>query len=342
MILTGDLDIRPKSDLGIVCSVDNRYPTVGSNITITIKVTNYMSDIDSTDGIIIQYNLPHGLIHKTNTTSKGKYNNETGEWFVGSLNRQESAMLEIHAQVVGFGENTPTQMAILLDGSGSISDSDWHIMLSGLAESLRRNNTIPRDESVELTVIQFGGWENMRAWAQVEIPPTIIDQTNYNTIANNIENIEQLEGGTAMSCAINLASDILSGDPNNYLVGTPWENMFSTNTDFSRQIINIVTDGQPNILCSEGEYSGTWPGSHAHPDEFTQGKQNTEIAREYMLKTLNMNSDENDEIDAVAVGLNIDIPWMRDNLVWPQPGYDTWPPEGSGWVKQVDSYTEFA
>jgi hypothetical protein len=49
-----------------------------------------------------------------------------------------------------------------------------------------------------------------------------------------------------------------------------------------------------------------------------------------------------DEIDVEAVGTDVDLNWLRDSIAFPQPGYDSWPPTKPGWVRHVDSYTEFA
>ncbi|GAI43316.1 unnamed protein product, partial [marine sediment metagenome] len=49
-----------------------------------------------------------------------------------------------------------------------------------------------------------------------------------------------------------------------------------------------------------------------------------------------------DEFDAEAIGIFADVSWLRDSIVWPQPGYDTWPPPGPGWVRVVADAAEFA
>ena len=62
--------------------------------------------------------------------------------------------------------STPTQLAMILDGSGSISSSDFNIMKEGLARSIENASIFPHDGNVELTVIQFGGTK-----AQKELGP---------------------------------------------------------------------------------------------------------------------------------------------------------------------------
>ena len=71
-----------------------------------------------------------------------------------SLEIGESVCLTITAIVVLTSE--PTQLAMILDGSGSISSSDWNLMREGLARSIENASIFPHDGNVELTVIQFG------------------------------------------------------------------------------------------------------------------------------------------------------------------------------------------
>jgi len=338
LVLTGTLDIHPESDVGIKVVVDDQFPVVGSTVTLTITATTYRGDMSAL-GVTIECKLPDELIYVSHDLSQGTYDDVTGIWDAGDLAVTESATLDITVNVDAIGELTPTQMAMILDGSSSITSENWTIMLDGLAAAIENEDYFPHDGSVELTLIQFGGWKNDRSWAQVEVAPIIVDETNYATIVDNIKNIIQLRGGTAMSCGFYLAADLLAGDPYGYLVGTAWEDMASLNgTSFPRKVITVVTDGEPNILCNEGEYNGTWPGG---PTQYMEGKANTVIARDYLISTLSMTEDQ-DEFDAVAVGSEPDVPWLRDEIVWPQPGYDIWPSPGPGWVHLVSNYTEFA
>jgi hypothetical protein len=169
--------------------------------------------------------------------------------------------------------------------------------------------------------------------------PIVLDDTNYATVASSITSISQLSGGTAMSCAFRLAADVLSGDPNFNLIETPFEGMASTHSDWPRQVVNLITDGLPNIVYIHDErYSGYYPGSSS--DEYGIGKADTEEALTYFLSLVPM--AELDEIDAEAVGANTDINWLKENIVRPQPGYENWPPTGPGWVRYIDDYTQLA
>jgi len=52
-------------------------------------------------------------------------------------------------------------------------------------------------------------------------------------------------------------------------------------------------------------------------------------------------TEDQDEFDVEAMGDEPDVNWLLNNIAWPQPGYDNWPPTGPGWVKQISDYTEF-
>lgn len=343
LVMIGTLDITPDCDIGIKQTVSNKSPFVGNKVNLTTRITMYRGDIAATS-VKINNKLPDGLTYYTSFTNQGVYDPISGIWEINNLGIGESVFLNVTADVTSTGTTEFTQLAILLDGSRSINKSEWKIMIEGLADAIKNPYYFPHSGDIELTVIQFGGGAISRA--QLEVGPVIVTEANYISVSNQIKDLiltgRKMGGNTPMACAINLAADIISGDPNNHLIGTDWEGKESTNTDFKRQVINIVTDGQPNIICNEGEYSGTWPGSNAKPDEYTQGKASTEIARDYLYKLIGMNSDDGDELDAVAVGDETDVDWMRDCLVIPQPGYDSWPPPGPGWVRPVDSYQEFA
>ncbi len=197
------------------------------------------------------------------------------------------------------------QLCMIIDGSGSISPTEWNLMIEGIADAVRNN--MPHDGSVEFTVVQFS--DNLPDNAQVEIGPIVVDNGNYENIATQVENINQEKGFTPLAAGINKATEAL----------------LPTVGDYTRQIINIVTDGVPNI-----------PGGES------TAKAAAVTARNDMIDDLGMDPDE-DEIDAEGIGISsANIAWLRDNIVWPQPGYDTWPPIGPGWVRAVTNFEEFS
>jgi len=331
IVLTGTLDIHPESDIGVKIDID---PVVDRMTVLRIKVTNYWGDLDALN-IKIECKLPDGMVYLSHDPPQATYNTISGIWDIPNLKIGQSTTLNITIEV------TYTQLALLLDGSYSITSTDWDIMLDGISKAII-DGYIPYNGQVELTIVQFGGWKNNRSWAQVELGgPIVIDSTNYMTISRNIQNIIQLGGGTAMSCAFRLAADVMSGDPNGHLLNTSFYGMASTHSDWSRQVVNLVTDGQPNIIYVHNErYAGWWPGNVSY--QYDLGKANTEAALKYFKTLIPIVVADGDEIDAEAVGINTNISWLRDHVVQPQPGYDDWPPTSSGWVRCVHDYIEFA
>lgn len=123
-----------------------------------------------------------------------------------------------------------TQLAILMDGSSSISYSDFQLEKEGLARAIEDPAVVPHGGVVELTVIQFGS-----TTARVEIAPTVIDSdAEAASIATTIRSVVQMGGLTPMAAAIRLATDQITRSP------------YFPLSDL--QLIIVATDGMP-----------TWP-----------------------------------------------------------------------------------
>lgn len=194
------------------------------------------------------------------------------------------------------------QLGLTLDSSGSISSGDFAIMLSGTAEAVRSN--LPHDGTVELTVVQFG------TVASLEVAPSVITEANFEAVATAIEGIVKYGGNTAMAAGLNLTWFEMKNSPNAAVA--------------MKQIINLATDGQPNILLPVNFTTGD-----AH-DDVTLVRNNAAGEAPYL-----------DELDAEAIGAGPDVTWMRDGVVWPQPGTIA-PPHDAGWVEYVADAAAFA
>ena len=127
------------------------------------------------------------------------------------------------------GPGVTMQLAVCLDGSGSISVGNFDIMKEGLAEAVEDPTVLPQDGSAELTVVQFGAGSG----AVLEVDPVVINsQAVASSTANHIRNITKGNGGTPMDKAIKMATTAITGSPN-----------FRTD---NWQVINISTDGIPS------------------------------------------------------------------------------------------------
>ena len=325
VIMTGYYKLWPECDISIEVMVDNYYPEMGTQIVITIIVKNN-SDINAS-GMEVSFKLPKALIHDNNATTHGSYNNYTGLWSnIGLINPGKSAFLNVTATVGDRGRTEPTQLVMILDGSASISKSDWKLQLDGLSAAVADNDTIPDDGSVEISIVQFGGSMGFFSvpGSRIEIDPIIINESNSATIANDIKNINQLKGYTPTACGILLATDTV--------VSSSYFN------ETIRQVAMLVTDGQANMGCTiDGDYDANF-GSNA--------KSTAEAARDYLVSTLEL-TDNQDEFDSLAVGKSgVEADWLKDKIVWPEPGYYA-PPfiigvPNRGWVRNVSTWQEFA
>ena len=198
------------------------------------------------------------------------------------------------------------QLGLCIDGSGSIGSSDFSTMTSGIADAIRNN--LPHDGSVELCVIQFAA--DGHPPAEVEIAPVIITDANYEAVATAVEGISQLYEMTSMADGVYLTWQTMLNSPN-----------FNIST---RQVINLATDGIPNELLSLA--LGTT--GNAYDD--------VEMVVGWAV------AEGLDELDAEAITSGADVAWLRDNVVYPQPGYEAPPFAGPGWVRYVADFDEFA
>jgi len=326
LVMMGTIKLDLVSDLSVTMSVSNNNPYINEIITFTITVTNNRGNINATDTRIEFLLPPASLEYQSNTTTDGFYNYNTGVWNIDKISVGQSKVLTVDAKVIGAGSTDCfTQMMMILDGSGSINGNDWTLCKNGLASAIQNPSYFPHDGSVELTVLQFGRSNNNQPNAQIEIGPIVIDDTNFATVASDINAISQMGGYTPMACGIALGADTLASSPN-----------FAT----SRHVINLVTDGKPNAIynLSHGDYKmESWGSTAQH---YINGKASADEAREYLVNILD-NSE--DELDAEGVGNGPEIDWLKENIVW--PGNYTWDgdqPEGPGWVRHVASYEEFA
>ena len=349
-LFVGSLDIHPTSNIKVDCSVNNTNPTIGQKVEITVTITHFRGNFDLED-LDLKFVLPDSLQHISNTTSKGDYVNSTGNWRIDLLEIRQAATLTITAMVNSKGTISKfTQLAIVLDGSGSIDNDEWDIVTEGLADALRQGY-IPHNGMVELTIIQFGGGYDWTSFptphAEVMMDPVILDDYNdaangiadYRNIADGIyiddnTHLVQFSGYTPIACGFKKCARLLSELP-----------------DYDpevRQVINLVTDGLPNCdwnPIDNDDYTGEvlyrWNGWNWVLD-YNKGKDYAVDSRNFLIDNKLILDAEQDEIDALAVGVTQpDVDWLRDSIVWPEPGYDDWPPSGPGWVREIADFSEF-
>jgi hypothetical protein len=201
---------------------------------------------------------------------------------------------------------------MVIDGSGSIGSSEWNTIKQAVAQAI--NDTVPRDETVELTIVQFG-YSTGNGYAKTEVPPTIIDSSNYVTVSNTVLAMSKGGGSTPMAHGLYLGWKEVKNSPN-FLSA-------------QKQIINLATDGEPNIRNQNATSDLDGSGSTNYDDDVIAVANNAV-------------ADGLDELDAEGIGItNSNRDWLKSWVVQPQPG-NLAPPFVPGWIRVVQNFTEFA
>lgn len=96
----------PITDLGIVKTVNNSNPQVGSIVIFTIVANN--SGPNSATGVSVNDLLPSGYLYVSNTSTVGSYSPTTGIWNIGDMNVNIPRTLTVTATVNSTGVYTNT------------------------------------------------------------------------------------------------------------------------------------------------------------------------------------------------------------------------------------------
>jgi len=94
------LEIPVASTLNITNTVNNPSPAVGTNIIFTIVVENPASSLSNATNVNVDAKLPTGLNYISYSSTSGTYNGSSGIWFIGDLNKNASATINITAKVI--------------------------------------------------------------------------------------------------------------------------------------------------------------------------------------------------------------------------------------------------
>jgi hypothetical protein len=208
--------------------------------------------------------------------------------------------------------NAKIQLCMVIDGSGSISASEWNITKNGLANATR--NTMPHDGSVELSIVQFG-YSASSGYVKVELQPTIVTEANFQTISNTVMAMSQGRSNTPMAHGLYLGWKTLESSIN-----------FQTAT---KQIINLATDGDPNVR-----------NHNATTD--LDGSETVNYDDDVIAVVNYAVSQGLDELDAEGIGIsNSSRNWLKNWVLYPQPG-NLAPPFVPGWIRVVANITQFA
>jgi Zn-dependent protease len=205
------------------------------------------------------------------------------------------------------------QFCLVIDGTGSISNSEWNLTKQAVARAI--NDTVPRDGSVELTIVQFG-YSAASGYAKTEIPPTVITSANYATVSSQVLAMPKGGQGTPTAHGLYLGWKEVLNSPN-----------FPT---ASKKVINLATDEAPNDRNNNATINLDRSG----------GEPN---ARDDVIAVVNNAVDQGlGELDVEAINVtNSTVDWFRNWVIRPQPGIVAPPFSKQGWIRAVADVTEF-
>lgn len=205
-----------------------------------------------------------------------------------------------------------TQLCLIIDGSISVKNSSWDIIKLGIAKAI--NTTLPHDGSVELSIIQFG-YPPSYGYAKVEISATIVNSSNYDSIANQILAMPKGNAETPMAHGLYLGWKELQKSPN---------------FEDARHVINLATDGEPNVRNNNAT-------SDLDGDEgVDQWDDVLAVVNSTVAQGLN-------ELDIEGINITDSArDWFKYWAVYPSPGIIAPPFSKPGWIRIVANATEFA
>lgn len=118
-----------------------------------------------------------------------------------------------------------TQLGFILDGSGSVTTSNYNLLRNGLKDALAALDT---DGSVEITITAYG------SGTSTVVAPTILTAATLPSIQSAILSHSKYGGGTDTAGAIRYTTNLMVGSA-----------VFS-DPNLRASIINLATDGVPN------------------------------------------------------------------------------------------------
>ena len=317
------------ADLMLLINMDitNDYPVI---VTFTLKIVHLGDGMgglgDIAEDIIINDFIPEGLEyleHRINGDIEDTYTPPTngygiGQWYIGSMVKDEICGLIIRTRVTQMSDEALfTQLFFMIDGSNSISSTQYSNILHGVAEAIR-DDIIPHDGSVEIAVLQLAHPPVFNPYGPQymtgpEIGPIVLKDkpgtiNHYEDIANTIEGIIKVPifSLTPIQKGFMLAHQTIF-QSYNYQEGY-------------RQVINLVSDGKASY-----KYQGPPPTTD---DENVKAMQTAVEARDILVADI-LNSDI-DAINCFELGGNYgsNHNWMKDPIVFPQPAIEGIPQPG--------------
>ena len=208
-----NITTTPLADLSVNITMNNTNPVVGDTVMFTITVSNLGPYVAS--NVIVLTDLPASPVY---TLSKGLFSTVTGNWSLGSLNKDEIATLNITLNITSMGTYT------------------YHVNTSG---STNDTNPVNNNDTISFTVAST---------CDLSINLTV-NQSNF-TVGDNVTfTVNIANNGPSNATNVNISLDFPFGfvfDPFVVGIGSYASNVwsipnFENNTNYALNITGILT-----------------------------------------------------------------------------------------------------
>ncbi|HET9680387.1 MAG TPA: DUF1194 domain-containing protein, partial [Gammaproteobacteria bacterium] len=214
----GDIEIVAFSDSNDNAVYDEGLDTrLGSKaLALSLPVSGSVEFDITVNGQLPFRDAPILLqIDIANTIPEGSENNNTATT-AGICSAREDGGIAI-------------DLLLCMDRSGSVGGSNFTMQLEGTAAALEDSSIIPRNGTVRISLLTFS------SYTRVEIPPTIVTQSNAETLAQAVRDVRYTAGGTSIHSCLYKAVDVLT----------------SLQQRAEVSVIDLATDGGSCGSCAE-------------------------------------------------------------------------------------------
>lgn len=164
----------------------------------------------------------------------------------------------------------PIELALVVDASGSINNSEWNLQMKGYSNAL--TTVLPTNSSVAISVIRFG-----QSASIVRAMTTIANGTDVTNISNFFLGLSQTGNGgsTCISCGILEAESSFSGTAQRSIIDVSTDGGWNTGTNPNGLASTngtaawAVENGDATVLNAIGIGTATAPDFAYGPGSFS-------------------------------------------------------------------------
>lgn len=273
-----------QANLGVVKTVNNAAPTIGSNVVFTLAANN--AGPNNATNVKVTDMLPAGYTYVSSTVTTGTFDNIAGVWTIGNFANGATATMTITAKVNATGPyaNTAVIAGAELDPVPANNTSTIKPVPNAAMVDLYIAKTVSvattsigEEFDYTLTVKNIGANLATEVVATDILPAGLIyvssstnyGLANYNTSTRTINwSIGDLAIGATVTLAIKVKTDVEGVVVNKATVDSKEKdvNLANNTSTISKEIFGLR---MPNVITPDGDGKNDvlkFPGIKAYPE----------------------------------------------------------------------------